>query len=107
MEASPVDYETFRGSLFDDNCTSDGISCVFTNFHLDHKEPLDALRAYKARGPWLLGELLDGHESPIILPISGTVIPPMFLSSCNPVGVYSLFFLFERIVLTSPCVISS
>ena len=55
----------FRGSLFEDGCTTGTVSCVFTNFYVDHNEPLEALAAYKAGGRWVL---LEGHEFLIILP---------------------------------------
>ncbi|THH15290.1 hypothetical protein EW146_g5154 [Bondarzewia mesenterica] len=77
LEASPVDYVStmeLRGSLFEDNSTSGAISSAFTNFYVDHQEPLEALAAYRARGKWLLGELLDGHEFLIILPAQGSVL---------------------------------
>ena len=64
-----------RGSLFEDKCSSGAVSCVFTSFYVDHVEPLAALAAYKARGQWLLGELLDGHEFLIILPVVEAVSP--------------------------------
>ena len=79
LEGSPVDYVRnmeLRGSLFEEKCTSGAISCVFTSFYVDHKEPLEALATYKARGAWLLGELLNGHEFLIILPCKGSVTPP-------------------------------
>ena len=56
-----------RGSLFEDECTTGAVSCVFTNFYVDHGEPLEALAVYKGTGRWVLGELLDGHEFLIIL----------------------------------------
>lgn len=72
LQASPISYiqnMALCGSLFEDNCTSGAISSLFTSFYVDHAEPLKALSAYQARGQWLLGELLDGHEFLIILPI--------------------------------------
>jgi len=43
-----------------------------SNIYIDHEEPLEALAAYKASAPWVLGELLDGHEYLLILPASST-----------------------------------
>lgn len=71
MMGSPVKYlrdAELRGSLFEENCTPGAISLVFTNFYVDHAEPLSALSIYK-KEKWVLGELLDGHEFIIILPI--------------------------------------
>jgi len=75
MMRSPVKYlqdAELHGSLFEENCTSGAISSVFTNFYVDHAEPLVALSIYKARQQWVLGELLDGHEFIIIVPIRGS-----------------------------------
>jgi len=72
LERSPVEYiktMELRGSLFQDECTTGAVSSVFTNFYINHDEPFEALAAYKARGKWVLGELLEGHEYLIILPI--------------------------------------
>lgn len=71
LERSPVPYvRTMRlyGSLFVSDCNTGAISSVFTNFYVDHQEPLEALAAYKASGNWVLGELLEGHEYLLILP---------------------------------------
>jgi len=40
----------------------------------DHTEHLETPAPYKARGQWLLGELHDGHEFLITLPIRRTGI---------------------------------
>jgi hypothetical protein len=75
LENSPVAYVKDmepRGSLFEDKCTTGAISSVFTSFYVDHDEPLEALDEYKKSG-WVLGELLDGHEFLIILPIKPDV----------------------------------
>ena len=72
FKGSPVDYVRNmepRGSAFEDNCTSGAVSCVFTNFYVDHKEPKEALATYKDLGQWPLGEPLEGHEFLIILPV--------------------------------------
>jgi hypothetical protein len=72
IEASPVDYiqkMQLHGSLFKEGCTSGAISAVYTEFYVDHKEPLSALEVFKEEGKWFLGELLEGHKFLIILPI--------------------------------------
>ena len=58
-----------RGSLFEDKVMSGAGSSVFTSFYVDHTEPLTALAKYKARNQWLLGDLLEGHEFFMILPV--------------------------------------
>lgn len=58
-----------HGSLFEVGCTSGAVSAVYTEFYVDHEEPLSALEVFKEQGKWFLGELLEGHEFLIILPI--------------------------------------
>ena len=61
-----------RGSLFKDVEVAPEpgvISLVFTEFYVDHEEPLAALQTFKNTGKWSLGELLDGHEYLIILAV--------------------------------------
>jgi hypothetical protein len=55
--------------LFKDNCISGAVSCMYTEFYVDHTEPLEALDIFKQNRGWCLGELLDGHEFLVILPI--------------------------------------
>ncbi|KIK47488.1 hypothetical protein CY34DRAFT_8883 [Suillus luteus UH-Slu-Lm8-n1] len=65
LESSPISYlkaAQLRGALFQDNCNNGAISSVFTEFYVDHDEPLTVLSQYKKRDQWCLGELLDGHE---------------------------------------------
>jgi len=74
LDRSPVSYVKnmkLHGALFEDECTTGAVSCVFTNFHLDHKEPQEVLAVYKNSRGWVLGELPAGHEFLIILPASG------------------------------------
>ena len=74
FEASPVDYVRAmqpHGSLFEEDSTTSGaISSVNTEFYVDHDEPLAALQTFKASGKWSLGELLEGHEFLVIVPVS-------------------------------------
>ena len=79
LEASPIEYVQkmmLCGSLFEDNCTTGAVSSVFTNFYVDHEEPLEVLAAYRTRGQWVLGDL-DGHEYLIILPVHQSVTSPV------------------------------
>ena len=72
LEATPIDYlknVKLAGSLFDDSCTTGAVSCVFTEFYVNHDEPLAALEFFKTRRRWCLGELPEGHEYLIILPV--------------------------------------
>ena len=71
LHTTPIDYlkdVKLAGSLFDDSCTNGAVSCVFTEFYVDHAEPLAALEVFKTRR-WCLGELPEGHEFLIILPV--------------------------------------
>ncbi|KAI9885210.1 MAG: hypothetical protein M1823_002982 [Watsoniomyces obsoletus] len=69
LEASPVEYlkqANLHGSSFDNDSDSDSdsdrtISCVDTQFFVDHTEPLQALTFAEKEG-WPLGKLLEGHE---------------------------------------------
>lgn len=73
LESSPISYlkaAQLRGTLFQDNCDNKAISSVFTEFYIDHTEPLAVLQQYKKRGRWCLGELLDGCEFLAIFPIA-------------------------------------
>jgi hypothetical protein len=69
---TPIDYlkdVELAGSLFRDDCTNGAISCVYTHFFVDHREPLAALDVFKAKRRWCLGELPEGHEFLILLPV--------------------------------------
>ncbi|KAG1882072.1 hypothetical protein F4604DRAFT_1577611 [Suillus subluteus] len=71
--SSPISYlkaAQLRGSLFQDSCDNGAISSVFTEFYVDHTEPLAVLEQYKKKGQWCLGELLDGHEFLTVFPIA-------------------------------------
>ena len=71
FNVTPVEYLRdikLRGSLFGDD-SSGAVSCVYTEFYVDHKEPLEALNIFRSRNRWCLGELLDGHEFLILLPV--------------------------------------
>lgn len=70
MKASPVRYvqgAKLRGKLFDAKDESGLVSSVDTGFHVDHKEPLEALTWVRESMEWPLGELIDGHEFILIL----------------------------------------
>lgn len=72
MEASPIGYVNkaeLRGSLFDPEDTSGVVSSVDTRFFVDHTEPLKALAWAREGLDWPLGELLDGHEFLLIIPV--------------------------------------
>ena len=58
-----------RGSLFQKVFDAGVVLSVFTNFFVDHKEPLAALCGFEEKGEWCLGELLDGHEYLVILSV--------------------------------------
>ena len=72
LKDTTIDYlKTAKpcGSLFQNDCETGVVSSVFTNFFVDHAEPLAALDGFKDSG-WCLGELLDGHEFLVILPVT-------------------------------------
>ncbi|KAG1792604.1 uncharacterized protein HD556DRAFT_1239177 [Suillus plorans] len=72
LQSSPISYlndAQLRGILFEDDCRNGSISSVFTQFYVDHAEPLRVLLHYQNKGQWCLGELADGHEFLAIFPI--------------------------------------
>jgi GNAT superfamily N-acetyltransferase len=79
IQNSPVEYvktAQLHGSLFEDDSSSGAVSSVDTRFYVDHEEPLAALKEFKSRGPWLLGDLPDGHEFLIMAPVPPKTIIP-------------------------------
>ena len=71
LAASDVSYlksVQLRGSIFEADCNTGAVSSVFTEFYVDHDEPLEALDKFKVCGPWCLGDLLDGHEYLVVFP---------------------------------------
>lgn len=61
-----------RGSLFQDDVTDGSISSIDTAFFVDHTEPNRILAQYVADNKWALGELVEGHEFVVLVPIAGT-----------------------------------
>ena len=75
LASTPIDYLKDAkpcGSLFDENCTTGAVSCLDTKFYLDHHEPLDVLNVFKSSGRWCLGELPEGNEFLIIVPVANS-----------------------------------
>ncbi|KAK7690439.1 hypothetical protein QCA50_005537 [Cerrena zonata] len=70
LASATVDYlktGQLRGSLFDPKDASGAVSTIFTNFYVDHAEPLSVLGdVISKHGKWPLGSLLDGHEFLVI-----------------------------------------
>ena len=70
MAGSPITYvkdARLCGNIFEPESPSSGVngpvSCVNTEFFVDHQEPLDALKwIQEDGGVWPLGDLPDGHE---------------------------------------------
>ena len=66
MRSSPVHYVKSaapRGSVFEQNVYDGSICAAFTDFWVDHKEPMDALKNMRDNSiHWPLGELPDGCE---------------------------------------------
>jgi len=64
LRTTPIEYlrsAQLRGSLFEDDAIDpSAISSAFTQYYVNHDEPLEVLQEY--RSIWPLGELLDGHE---------------------------------------------
>jgi regulation of enolase protein 1 (concanavalin A-like superfamily) len=72
MRESPISYvknAKLCGSVFELEDTSGIVSCVDTNFFVDHMEPLEALARVRENMDWPLGILLEGHEFLLILEV--------------------------------------
>ena len=72
MKASPISYvknAELCGSLFDPEDKSRVVSSVYTNFFVDHTEPLKALAWIREGQDWPLGELLDEYEFLLIIEV--------------------------------------
>jgi len=72
LDVTPVGYlktAQLCGSLFEQKPAQGVVSSVDTQFFVDHSEPLDALAYYQQSRGWSLGNLLEGHEFLIILPV--------------------------------------
>lgn len=75
LQTSPIQYirdasSSLKGSIFEENPTPGIVSSAFTDFFVDHEEPLNILQTYIDAGRWCLGDLLDGHEFLIIVPVA-------------------------------------
>lgn len=70
MSSSPVDYvrnATLRGSVFGSNGQEGSVCCAFTNFWVDHTEPLEVRKSVEEAGvKWPLGELPEACEFLVI-----------------------------------------
>ncbi|KAJ7070540.1 hypothetical protein C8F01DRAFT_1313116 [Mycena amicta] len=75
LDTTPIDYiktAQLHGSLFEDQGSQNGTICsVFTDFPVDHAEPLTVLRAWESAQDmaWPLGALAEGHEYLVIVSI--------------------------------------
>jgi hypothetical protein len=77
MDASLVEYvktAALYGSLFEKpGCweivqdTENVVSCAFTEFWVDHKEPLAVLEEVRKTRHWPLGENPEGHEYVVLI----------------------------------------
>lgn len=73
MKQSPIEYvrtAELRGNIFNSDDESGAISSAFTNFFVDHAEPLRVLGRVRQVRHWPLGELLDGNEFLLVLETS-------------------------------------
>ncbi|CDO74243.1 hypothetical protein BN946_scf185031.g8 [Trametes cinnabarina] len=73
LKCSTVQYlkeAQLRGAFLDEE---GGSFSAFTAFFVDHNEPLQVLQTYMSRDRWSFGDLLDGHEFLILVPVP---VPP-------------------------------
>jgi hypothetical protein len=76
MASCPIKYvrkSQLCGTLFGDEDDEEGrapVSCAYTQFWVDHKEPEVALKVLKAKGvKWPLGELPQGCEFLVLVEV--------------------------------------
>ncbi|KAI0737885.1 hypothetical protein C8Q80DRAFT_1222624 [Daedaleopsis nitida] len=72
LRCSSVSYlkdAQVRGSLFDASVADGTVSSANTNFFVNHEEPNTILSHYLAENNWSLGNLLEGHEFIVLLPM--------------------------------------
>jgi hypothetical protein len=76
MDASPVEYvktAALNGSLFEEDTsfgrteTGNAVSCAFTKFWVDHKEPDAVLKELRKTRYWSLGENPEGCEYVVLI----------------------------------------
>ena len=73
LGSSPVPYvrdAKLRGALAPGDLQNGTSYEVFTDFWIDHTEPKDALRVFNDNKRWGLGQLSEGHEFLVLIPIS-------------------------------------
>lgn len=68
LSATTISYlkdVQFRGSLFQDVAEAGVVSCLFTAFYVDHKEPLEAMKSWEDKQDmsWPLGVPLKATNS--------------------------------------------
>jgi len=76
LAVTPIPYlksPILKGGLFQEDPESGVISSIFTQFFVDHDEPLQVLEEYKNRKEWPLGDLLKEHEFVILVEMMPSV----------------------------------
>ncbi|KAI0772522.1 hypothetical protein BD413DRAFT_612660 [Trametes elegans] len=69
LQCSTVQYlkgAQLRGAFLGEE---GGSFSAFTGFFVDHHEPLQVLQTYMSRDRWSFGDLLNGHEFLILVPV--------------------------------------
>ncbi|CDO68599.1 hypothetical protein BN946_scf184996.g30 [Trametes cinnabarina] len=66
----PISHLQLRGAFLGEE---GGSFSAFTAFFVDHNEPLQVLQTYMSRDRWSFGDLLDGHQFLILVPVP---VPP-------------------------------
>ncbi|KAI0089838.1 hypothetical protein BDY19DRAFT_889007 [Irpex rosettiformis] len=72
LNSTTVDYLKgikLKGSLFDPTVDDGTVSLVDTSFFVDHDEPQATLDTYIQDRCWVLGNLVDGHEFFMVVPV--------------------------------------
>ncbi|EPQ52659.1 hypothetical protein GLOTRDRAFT_46421 [Gloeophyllum trabeum ATCC 11539] len=71
LRSTPIGYlkASLVGGLFGTSGDMDAVSCLFTKYFVDHREPREVLQSYKNAGRWPLGDLPPGHEFLVLVPV--------------------------------------
>ncbi|KAH9919406.1 uncharacterized protein B0H18DRAFT_636488 [Fomitopsis serialis] len=75
LARTPIYYlkgAALHGSLFGGDHPPGAVCSIFTQFHVDHEEPLGVLRTFQNANRWFLGELHEGYEFLVVVPMTAT-----------------------------------
>lgn len=71
LRCSPIPYLSAAPPCGALAGTPGGSYSADTSFFVDHAEPQEILQTYNKDNKWAFGELLDGHEFVVLIPVPG------------------------------------